>query len=116
MISGRRPFQREGRVTSLTNQQIMVDDKGSHFQAMLSDIFAGYQNPPLSGDVARKIRLGKSGKAPPSTGGSTSLTLPSGAPLPVVGFQNQRPPPSGEASHSCQSVPLSRLVYDQAHA
>ena len=30
----------------------MVDDKVSHFQAMFSDIFAGYQNPPLTGDVA----------------------------------------------------------------
>ena len=30
----------------------MVDDKGSHFKAMFPDIFADYQNPPLTGDVA----------------------------------------------------------------
>ncbi|MEW8615756.1 MAG: hypothetical protein AB2610_21575 [Candidatus Thiodiazotropha sp.] len=29
----------------------MVDDKGGHFQAMFSDIFADYQNPLLTGDV-----------------------------------------------------------------
>ena len=37
---------------SLTNQEIMVDDKGSQFKAMFLDIFADYQNPPLTGDVA----------------------------------------------------------------
>ena len=37
---------------SLANQEIMVDDKGSHFKAMFPDIFVGYQNPPLTGDVA----------------------------------------------------------------
>ncbi|MEW8389990.1 MAG: hypothetical protein AB2660_20960, partial [Candidatus Thiodiazotropha sp.] len=31
---------------------LMVDDKGSHFQAMISEIFAGYQTPPLTGEVA----------------------------------------------------------------
>ena len=30
----------------------MVDDKGSHFQAAFPDIFADYQNPPLTRDVA----------------------------------------------------------------
>ena len=30
----------------------MVDDKGSHFKAMFPDIFAHYQNLPLTGDVA----------------------------------------------------------------
>ena len=29
----------------------MVDDKGSHFQAIFPDIFNDYQNPPLTGDV-----------------------------------------------------------------
>ena len=33
-----------------------------------------------------QTRLGKSGKTLPSAGGSASLTSPSGAPLPVVGF------------------------------
>ena len=37
---------------SLANQEIMVDDKGSHFKAMIPDIFADYQNPTLTGDVA----------------------------------------------------------------
>ena len=39
-------------ILSLANQEIMVDDKGSHFNAMFRDIFADYQNPPLTGDVA----------------------------------------------------------------
>ena len=37
---------------SLANQEIMVDDNGSHFKAMFPDIFADYQNPPHIGDVA----------------------------------------------------------------
>ena len=37
---------------SLANQEIMVDDKGSNFKAMFPDIFADYQNPPLTGAVA----------------------------------------------------------------
>ena len=64
----------------------MVDDKGSHFKAMFPDIFADYQNPPLTGELQWQIRHGKSGKTLPSTSGSASLTSPSGAPLPVVGF------------------------------
>ena len=36
---------------SLTDQQIAVDNKGSHFQALFQDVFADYQNPPLTGDV-----------------------------------------------------------------
>ncbi|MCU7813513.1 MAG: hypothetical protein KZQ77_20100 [Candidatus Thiodiazotropha sp. (ex Notomyrtea botanica)] len=43
---------KEKQDLSLTNQQIMVDNKGSHFQAQFPDIFADYQNPPLTGDVA----------------------------------------------------------------
>ena len=37
---------------SLSNQEILADDKGSHFKAMFPDIFADYQNPPLTRDVA----------------------------------------------------------------
>ena len=37
---------------SLANQEIIVDDKESHFKAMIPDIFAEYHNPPLTGDVA----------------------------------------------------------------
>ena len=36
-----------------------------------------------------QVRLAKSGKAPPSTFGSASLTSPSGAPFPVVGFHSR---------------------------
>ena len=45
---------------ALTNQEIMVDDQGSQFKAMFPDIFADYQNPPLTGDVsmANKAWLG----------------------------------------------------------
>ncbi|MEW8317033.1 MAG: hypothetical protein AB2653_18585 [Candidatus Thiodiazotropha endolucinida] len=42
---------KEKAAVSLASQQIMVDDKGSHFQAIFPDIFADYQNPPLTGDV-----------------------------------------------------------------
>lgn len=63
---------------SLADQQIMVDDQGSHFQAKFTDIFANYQNPPLTGDLALAKRLEKSDKALPSAGGMASLTLPSG--------------------------------------
>ena len=34
-----------------TEQEIAVDDKGGHFQAIFPDIFADSQNPPLVGDV-----------------------------------------------------------------
>ncbi|MEW8546648.1 MAG: hypothetical protein AB2693_24285 [Candidatus Thiodiazotropha sp.] len=37
---------------ALADQQIMVDDKGSSFQAQFPDVFAGYENPPLTGNVA----------------------------------------------------------------
>ena len=73
-------------ILSLANQEIMVDDKGSHFKAMFSDIFADYQNPLLTGDVAVANKAWQPGKTLPSAGGSTSLTSPSGEPLPVVGF------------------------------
>ena len=36
---------------SLTDQRIMVADKRSHLQATFPDIFADYQNPPLTRDV-----------------------------------------------------------------
>ena len=45
-------FKEKAGPLSLANQEIMVDDKGSHFKAMFPDIFADYQNPPLTGDVA----------------------------------------------------------------
>ena len=45
-------FKGKADILSLANQEIMVEDKGSHFKAMFPDIFADYQNPPLTGDVA----------------------------------------------------------------
>ena len=36
---------------SLASQKIMVDDEGGDFQASFPDIFADYQNPPLTGDI-----------------------------------------------------------------
>ena len=43
---------------SLTNQQLAVDNKASHFQAKFQDVFADYQNPPLTGDVEMANKLG----------------------------------------------------------
>ena len=45
-------FKEKPDIFPLSNQEIMVDDKGSHFKAMFPDTFADYQNPPLTGDVA----------------------------------------------------------------
>ena len=42
---------KEKTVLSLANKK-MVDSHGNHFKAMFPDIFADYQNPPLTGDVA----------------------------------------------------------------
>ena len=36
---------------SLASQKIMVDDEGGDFQTSFPDIFADYQNPPLTGDI-----------------------------------------------------------------
>ena len=44
-------FKEKAGPLSLANQEITVD-KWSHFKAMFPDIFADYQNPPLTGDVA----------------------------------------------------------------
>ena len=41
-------FKEEAVPLSLANQEIMLDDNGSHFKAMFPDIFADYQNPPLT--------------------------------------------------------------------
>ena len=79
-------FKEKADILSLANQEIMVDDKGSQFKAMFPDILADYKNPPLTGDVEWQTRHDKSGKTLPSAGGSASLTSPSGALLPVVGF------------------------------
>ena len=50
-ISKRRPTS-SSLSLSLANQEIMVDDKGSHFKAMFPYIFAEYQNPLLTEDFA----------------------------------------------------------------
>ena len=41
-------FKEKAGLLSLANQEIMVDDKGSHLKAMFPDIY----NPSLTGDVA----------------------------------------------------------------
>ena len=53
---------------------------------MFPDIFADYQNPPLTGDVAMANKAWQIWQNTPFSCGSASLTSPSGAPLPVVGF------------------------------
>ena len=75
-------FKEKADILSLANQEIMVDDKGSHFKAMFPDIFALRSLETLQWQT----RHGKSGKAHTSAGGSASFTSPSGAPLPVVRF------------------------------
>ncbi|MEW8688794.1 MAG: hypothetical protein AB2556_23500, partial [Candidatus Thiodiazotropha sp.] len=53
---------------SLASQEIMVDDKGSHFFiASFPDIFAQYQNPPLTGDVAMANKAWHAWKDTPFT-------------------------------------------------
>ena len=42
----------DARALSLTDQQIAVDDEGNNYQVVFPDIFAGYQNPPLTRDIA----------------------------------------------------------------
>ena len=43
----------------------MVDDKGSHFQATFPDVFADYQNPPLTGNVGWRIKAWHNWKSTP---------------------------------------------------
>ena len=50
---------------SLTNQQIAVDNKASHFQAKFQDVFADYQNPPLVGDAEMANKAWNSWKSTP---------------------------------------------------
>ena len=57
---------------SLASQKIMVDDGGGDFQVSFPDIFAQYQNPPLSGDMLWQTRLGIPGKPLLSIGGSAN--------------------------------------------
>ncbi|MEW8560690.1 MAG: hypothetical protein AB2541_01255 [Candidatus Thiodiazotropha sp.] len=71
---------------SLANQQIMVDDQGSHFQAMFLDIFSGCQNHLLTGDVTVANKAWNIWTSAPFTGGSASLISLSGAPLPMWCF------------------------------
>ena len=42
---------KEKAAVYLASQQIMVDGKGSHFLAKFPDVFADYQNPPLTGYI-----------------------------------------------------------------
>ena len=49
-ISGAGHFKE--KQASLASQKIMVDDGGGDFQASFPDIFAQYQNPTLTGEIA----------------------------------------------------------------
>ena len=79
-------FKEKADILSLANQEIMVDDKGSHFKAMFPDISPTIRTLRSLKTLQWKSRHGKSGKTLASDGGSASLTSPSGAPLSVVGF------------------------------
>ena len=48
-ISGGGHFK--NKQASLASQKIMVDYERGDFQASFPDIFADYQNPPLTGDI-----------------------------------------------------------------
>ena len=50
---------------SLADQQIAVDNKGSHFKTLFQDVFAVYQNPPLTGDVERAKKAWTTWKSTP---------------------------------------------------
>ena len=50
-ISGGAHFK-EKQALSLASQKIMVHDEGGDFQASFPDIFAQYQNPHITGDIA----------------------------------------------------------------
>ena len=56
---------KEKQVLSLASQKIMVDDEGGDFQAIFPDIFANYQNPPLTGDVTMANKAWNSWKTTP---------------------------------------------------
>ena len=77
-------FKENADILSLANQEIMADDKGSHFKAMFLDIFADYQNPPLTGDVAMANKARQIWQNTPFSWWQCKFN--SGAPLPVVGF------------------------------
>ena len=80
-------FKEKAWPLSLNNQEIMVDDKGSHFKAMFSRTSSPTIKAFRSMETLQwQTRHGKSGKTLPSSGASASLTLPSSLPLPVVGF------------------------------
>ena len=75
-------FKEKADILSLANQEIMVDDKGSHFKAIFPDIFATIRTLRRSLETLQwQTRHGKSGKTLSSAGGSASLPSPSGAPL-----------------------------------
>ena len=101
-------FKEKALPLSLANQKITVDDKGSHVKTMFPNILADYQNPSLCKTLQWQIRHGKSSKTLPSVGGSASLTSPSGAPLPVVGFHLNTTTKRGSTPF-CQPVQLLRL-------
>ena len=61
---------------SLASQKIMVDDEGGDFQASFPDIFAQYQNPPLTGDIAMANKAWNSWKTTPFDCRQCQLNFP----------------------------------------
>ena len=53
------------RSRSMASQKIMVDDEEGDFHASFPDIFAQYQNPPLTGDIAMANKAWNSWKTTP---------------------------------------------------
>ena len=58
-------FKEKAGSLSLANQELMVNDKESQFKAMFPDIFADYQKPPLTGDVAMANKAWQIGENTP---------------------------------------------------
>ena len=79
-------FKEKADILSLAYQEIMVDDKGSHFKPCFRTSLPTIRTLRSLETLQWQTRHGKSGKTLPSAGGSASLASPSGAPLPVVGF------------------------------
>ena len=79
-------FKEKAGPLPLANQEIMVDDKGVTLRPCSRTSSPTIRTLRLLETLQWQTRHGKYGKPLPSAGGSASLTSPSCAPLPVVGF------------------------------
>ena len=80
-------FKQKADILSLANQEIMVTIRGVTLRPCSRTSSPTIRTLRSLETLQWQIRNGKFGKTLPSAGGSASLTSPSGAPLPVVGFQ-----------------------------